>query len=172
MIGLGRVKARFGERFLAFLIDVWLFTAFYFASMAGLLFILGRDPGGSGRLILGGFWYVLFCLYGGFSLSRTGQTLGKRLLGLAVVDENGGRVSFALGLFRMLGYLPSSIFNLGFLWALRADGRAWHDHLAGTRVVESREKSALVRTLLLLTAWGLGLCLAAAWILIFVVGPA
>ncbi|MBI4061395.1 MAG: RDD family protein [Elusimicrobia bacterium] len=82
-------------------------------------------------------------------LGLYGTTPLKSLLGLKVVREDGGPLRLWDGVLRTAAYLPSSLLWLGFLSALRReDGRAWHDRLAGTRVVESRERSELESTLL------------------------
>jgi uncharacterized RDD family membrane protein YckC len=67
----------------------------------------------------------------------TGQTLGMMLLGVRVVNREGGRVTLWRAIRRLIGYfvLPG-IFFLGFFWILGDDRReAWHDKLAGTYVV-------------------------------------
>lgn len=69
-----------------------------------------------------------------------GQTLGKRLLGLQVVDQAGSPIGYghALGRYAatVLAALPG---GLGLLLAgFRADRRGLHDLLAGTRVVRVR----------------------------------
>lgn len=156
-------RARFGERFLAFVLDLWLFLLLYFLSIAACV-VLKKPIGGGERFLLGAFAYLAFSLYEGFMLSRSGQTLGKRALGIAVVADDGRPVSFSTGFVRALAYLPSSIVNLGFLWALK-DGRAWHDRIAGTRVVETREKAPWARSALLAAAWLVGVFYAAAWVL-------
>jgi uncharacterized RDD family membrane protein YckC len=67
----------------------------------------------------------------------TGQTLGKRALGLQVVTPSGEIPGGATGLGRSLGRILSSFFfGLGYLWvAFDARKQAWHDKLAGTYVV-------------------------------------
>ncbi len=75
-----------------------------------------------------------------------GQSIGKAMLGLQVVGENGEAVPFVkLLVVRVLvaQVLPGML--LPFLWmiidgafALRDDRRALHDHLAKTYVVKTR----------------------------------
>lgn len=66
-----------------------------------------------------------------------GQTVGKALLGLRVVDRGGGALRPATALARVLAYVVSALpLYLGFVWVMVDPGRrAWHDRLAGTRVV-------------------------------------
>jgi uncharacterized RDD family membrane protein YckC len=65
-----------------------------------------------------------------------GQTIGKLLAGIRVVTVEGGRVSPGTALLRYLAcYVSLAVLGFGFLMAaLRADRRALHDLLAGTRV--------------------------------------
>jgi uncharacterized RDD family membrane protein YckC len=65
-----------------------------------------------------------------------GATPGKRLLQLAVEDENG---SFPIGVsaatIRLIGYVCSALLlGIGFLM-IAVQGRGLHDRMAGTRVV-------------------------------------
>lgn len=66
-----------------------------------------------------------------------GQTLGKALMGIRIVDAGGGRLSLARSLIRTFAYLVSLIpLLMGFLWILiDRDRRAWHDLISGSRVV-------------------------------------
>ena len=93
---------------------------------------------------------------GGFALAYeiglialTGQTLGKRLLGISVVDATTGSVpeldqsvrrAFpnVLTLVPYLGWL-SVVAYLSAVWRPRRQG--WHDSLAGTIVVTTRVPS-------------------------------
>ncbi|NPV05675.1 MAG: RDD family protein [Syntrophaceae bacterium] len=68
----------------------------------------------------------------------TGQTPGKRLLGLRVVQETGEPIGFGTAFLRWVGYIVSGIpMLMGFLWA-GADRRkqGWHDKIAGTVVID------------------------------------
>ncbi len=72
--------------------------------------------------------------------SVRGQTPGKRLLGLAVIDVYGERPGLARTLLRTSGYvLSAALFSLGFLWiGFDRERRGLHDWLAGTYVVLAR----------------------------------
>ena len=65
-----------------------------------------------------------------------GQTIGKLVVGVRVVGTDGSPLAFGTSVLRFLAYLASLMpFGLGFVMAgLRADRRALHDLLAGTRV--------------------------------------
>ena len=80
--------------------------------------------------------------------SRSGATLGKRLLGIALIDAGTGEApGFGAAMGRTWGYLLSALpLNIGFFWAFgQSDSRAWHDLLAGTCVIETREKGEMAR---------------------------
>jgi uncharacterized RDD family membrane protein YckC len=70
-----------------------------------------------------------------------GQTPGKWLFGVRVVPLGGGTLSVPRALLRLLGYLGSALpFYLGFLWILGPERRGFHDRLARTEVVYTRER--------------------------------
>lgn len=65
-----------------------------------------------------------------------GRTPGKMLMGLQVLSVEGTPISFGVSFLRSVGYLVSSIFYIGFIWAAfdrRKQG--WHDKIAGTVVI-------------------------------------
>ena len=65
-----------------------------------------------------------------------GQTLGKMALQIRVVSMDGGPLSFGQSVGRYFAtFLSAFILGIGFIMAgVRADKRALHDLLAGTRV--------------------------------------
>jgi uncharacterized RDD family membrane protein YckC len=68
----------------------------------------------------------------------SGQTPGKRMLGLRVMRKDGTRVRLGNAVRRQIGYWISAIFYLGFLWILFDDKRqGFHDKIAGTIVTYS-----------------------------------
>jgi uncharacterized RDD family membrane protein YckC len=71
----------------------------------------------------------------------SGQTIGKRLIGLKVVPVKGGTVSLSRAIVRLAGYLLSTLpLYSGFLAVLFSERRrAWHDRLSGTRVIYAWE---------------------------------
>jgi len=74
-----------------------------------------------------------------------GQTIGKLIVGVRVVGGDGGVPSLGTALLRHLGYFASgAVFFLGFAMAgLRADKRALHDLIAGTRVERQPKPDAV-----------------------------
>lgn len=77
--------------------------------------------------------------------SIDGQSLGKKLAGLRIVQEDGAPLSLnRLFLRNVLGYGLSSIFLVGYLFALvDPQRRAWHDYISKTRVVWDSKDTAL-----------------------------
>ena len=69
-----------------------------------------------------------------------GQTPGKMIFGLKVVQSTGEQMTFGLAFLRWVGYIISAVvFYLGFIWiAFDAKKRGWHDKIAGTVVIRVR----------------------------------
>jgi uncharacterized RDD family membrane protein YckC len=79
---------------------------------------------------------LLFGLYCVTGWTLAGRTLGKALFGLRVVDRRGGHPSFWRSILRLIGYLVSAIFWLGFFWiAVDRRHEGFHDKIARTRVI-------------------------------------
>jgi uncharacterized RDD family membrane protein YckC len=132
--------ATFDERLTAFLVDALLFYGL------ALLLMKLAQPQVPVLVNPDGLKYLyatmgLLALYHA-GLSAMGRpTAGKALLGLRVVGEDLRPLSPPWALARSAGYLLSGVFNLGFLWALfHPEGRAWHDLLAGSRVLAVRPR--------------------------------
>jgi uncharacterized RDD family membrane protein YckC len=65
-----------------------------------------------------------------------GMTIGKHIMGLIVVAEDGGRVTFGKAIRRYVGYYISAILMLGYIWILLDPRRqGWHDKFAKTLVL-------------------------------------
>jgi uncharacterized RDD family membrane protein YckC len=129
--------AGFGIRLGAYIID-----AIIIGVIVGILTAIGRASGsdsltglsgGAGGLI--GFFYLVYFW------ATTGQTPGKRVLGLRVVgrDDSTGGIGWGPAIIRWIGYLISgAVFLIGFLWIIWDNQKqGWHDKLAGTHVVRS-----------------------------------
>jgi uncharacterized RDD family membrane protein YckC len=82
--------------------------------------------------ILGFLYFFLFT-------ALRGQTLGKHLVRVRVIDGYGQRPSLVKSLIRTAAYLPSLVLlALGFLWiGFDREKRGLHDHLADTYVVRA-----------------------------------
>jgi uncharacterized RDD family membrane protein YckC len=82
--------------------------------------------------------FVVAVLYYGLMEGRTGQTVGKRALGVRVVDMRTGNplgVGRAIG--RYVGKIVSAIpCGLGYLWMLwDPNKQTWHDKMVSSYVV-------------------------------------
>jgi uncharacterized RDD family membrane protein YckC len=136
-------------RGLAFLTDqlvlLFILTIFITAGFAGLGF---GGPGGGreisflkqARVLVPALLplsIVLGLTYFSFFHAAWGQTIGKMIFGLRVIQTDGEPLSFSRGLARSCAYMLSAIpLGVGFLWvALSAEKKAWHDLILGTRVV-------------------------------------
>jgi uncharacterized RDD family membrane protein YckC len=78
---------------------------------------------------------VYFTYFHGIS----GQTPGKRMLGLRVVQAGGAPMTPEIAFLRWVGYIISKVpLFLGFIWAA-FDGskQGWHDKIAGTCVIRT-----------------------------------
>jgi len=76
-------------------------------------------------------------LYFTYFHGTTGQTFGKMIFGLRVVQSTGEKMTLGVGFLRWVGYIISGmVFYLGFIW-IAFDGKkqGWHDKIAGTVVV-------------------------------------
>ena len=70
--------------------------------------------------------------------SNSGQTLGKRALGIRVIDFNtGGPIGFGRAVIRYFGRMVSAIpCLLGYFWMLwDKEKQTWHDKFANDVVV-------------------------------------
>jgi uncharacterized RDD family membrane protein YckC len=82
--------------------------------------------------ILGFLYFFLFT-------ALRGQTFGKHLMRLKVIDAYGERPSIMRSLTRTIAYVPSLVLlALGFLWiGFDREKRGLHDWLADTYVVKA-----------------------------------
>ena len=118
-------KAPMGARIGACLLDglfLWIILVFSLLISVGLYLILA---------LCGSVLYFGIC-----EGSRMSASLGKRICGLMVVDEQGRPLTTGRAFVRSLcRVLSSAIFGIGFLIGLfDAEGRTLHDKLAGTFV--------------------------------------
>ncbi|MCE5263232.1 MAG: RDD family protein [Deltaproteobacteria bacterium] len=81
---------------------------------------------------------ALWMIYGVLmDASRLQGTFGKRLMGMCVVDEAGGRLSFKRALARNAGKILSALpLFLGFLWiGWSKTKQGWHDRMSHCFIV-------------------------------------
>jgi uncharacterized RDD family membrane protein YckC len=135
--------AGFISRAMAIIIDILLVSLIAFlAATTGLYLVNGFTLEGFGsENIFIPIYIVLFFLastYFVFLHGYGGKTVGKILLGIELINNEGERVGFGAAFIRWLGYYISAAFLFaGFLWSLvDSECQTWHDKLAGTYVVK------------------------------------
>jgi len=121
-------RAKFWIRFGASFLDGVILLVPYGVLVVAFGFETGR---GLSLLVSAAYFTVL---EGGPS----GQTLGKKLFGIRVIDLRiGGPIGPGRAFIRWLGRFVSGIvFGLGYLWMLwDKEKQTWHDKMAGAIVV-------------------------------------
>ena len=123
-------RAGFGQRLGAWLVD---FLVLLVPSIAVVLILGNTAIANVITTIIGVVYFV--ALEGG----PTGQTVGKRALGIRVFDFRGGSgpIGYPRALLRTIVKYPSGIvLFLGYLWMLwDREKQTWHDKAAGSVVV-------------------------------------
>ena len=134
--------AGFWKRLLAFVVDLGVTTLIFFALAVILPILLGPRLGiPSGGVILASgvaTWLVVTWLYWAIMESSYRQsTVGKDLVGIAVTDGKGNRISFGKATLRYFGKIASVPPALaGFLMiGLTARKQGLHDLISGSLVV-------------------------------------
>ena len=111
-----------------FRIDQWL-TARVGSSTNQIITLLLSSVGIN--LVVSIFYDISF-------LMLSGQTPGKRFLGVRVMRADGQRLKLGNAIRREIGYFISTILFLGFIWILFDNKRqGFHDKIAGTIVTYS-----------------------------------
>jgi uncharacterized RDD family membrane protein YckC len=134
----------FLARFFAYVIDGFLVGIVVGVPSAfGITLLAVSIDGQRSSMALVGFIVVLLASLVGIAYkpwmwSHGGQTIGYKLMNLRVVRErDGGPISGGQAVGRLLGYIISGIFYLGYIWILfDARRQGWHDKLASTVVIE------------------------------------
>jgi uncharacterized RDD family membrane protein YckC len=122
-------KASFGQRLGAYLIDVIIVGV-----VNAILLVALKNVGYAIGIA------VTIAYFGYFEGGETGQTLGKRVLGIRVVDvRSGGVIGYGRGVVRTIGrYISGIVCALGYLWMLwDGEKQTWHDKIASSYVVRT-----------------------------------
>jgi uncharacterized RDD family membrane protein YckC len=141
-------RASIFARFLALCVDWFILSIFsilvFVSVLAGYIF-------GSGGSLLDGIDIKLWLLFKTFMLCsifiitfyftyltmKGRSTVGKSIFKIKVMKSDGAELGFLRSLSRFTVYVFSaSAFFIGFIMALFLRGRALHDILADTQVVE------------------------------------
>ncbi len=137
-----------GMRLVGVIIDtvilMFLVVPLIFVSGYWQMAMSGQQPGFGWQVGMGVAGFICFLLVNGYFLNQSGQTVGKKLLGMRIVDLNGNKPEFLrlVGLRYGVGQLIQLIPIVNFIYGLadclfifREDRRCIHDLIAGTRVV-------------------------------------
>lgn len=132
-------RADFGTRLVAYLIDAVILSVVDMIVWAIFGMGLGRIRGIGGVFIFLG-WLAIMVITWGYLIyfwTTTGQTIGKKVMKIKVVDTQGQPLTIGKAILRVIGYAVSGmVFYLGFLWILwDPEKQGWHDKIAGTYVV-------------------------------------
>jgi uncharacterized RDD family membrane protein YckC len=138
--------AGFSTRFISLLIDVVvifsisalvLITGTYIAT-DDLIFITQFSLNITAAIF---FLLVIVCSsYFVFLEGYGGKTIGKMVMGIEVIGDDGGSIDIVKAFTRWaFSFFSASFFFIGFLWALfDTKSQTWHDKIAGTVVVKEK----------------------------------
>lgn len=146
------VHAGFEPRFKAYLIDVLpiLFIAYaiaclFFGFDEQLKSYLAHPRGYEEKIDFRNFNFLInvavtavWIIYSATMESSSWQaTIGKRLIGIRVVDQNCERITVGQAVVRNVSKLLSSaVYCIGYIWIIySAKKQGWHDLIAHTYVV-------------------------------------
>ena len=131
----------FSRRFVAMVVDgiAVVFVSFILALLIGMVDVFF----GGGRLnwnlviVLVMLFFSVF-YFTGKCVQTTGQTPGKLLMRIKVVNADGSELNFQKLFLRYLGYILSGVVaSLGFIWiGIDQKRRGWHDLIAKTYVIQ------------------------------------
>jgi uncharacterized RDD family membrane protein YckC len=136
------VLAGLYSRFLAWLVDGMVVLVASLSILSGIGLVLAAFPGLSSAFSLA-VYFLLDWGYGiGMETAWSGQTLGKRMLGLRVIQESGVRIGFFHAALRNLARpfdrLPLLYLVGGSVALFSKSHQRLGDMLAGTIVVRER----------------------------------
>jgi uncharacterized RDD family membrane protein YckC len=125
--GASGPRAGFWQRFGALVIDVVIII------VVETILIAALKSAGSVLALIFSIGYVVY-----FEGGPTGQTVGKRALGIRVISfDTGGPIGYGRAFVRYIGKIISGFFFLlGYLWMLwDGEKQCWHDKMASDVVV-------------------------------------
>ncbi|KPJ58212.1 MAG: hypothetical protein AMJ42_03690 [Deltaproteobacteria bacterium DG_8] len=140
-------KGSFWIRFIAISIDSIIINILSFILIIGLIALYLSSIGWEimYKVEIYGFTVLFYILsiiisitYYTYFYGSTGQTPGKMVCRLKVVQINGEPLGYSKAFLRWIGYIVSSfVFCIGFLWTLwDKNKQTWHDKIAGTYVIK------------------------------------
>ena len=121
-----RLVARIIDEMIIFVIPIIVFALLSFTQSPAFIFII----------LL--WWALPENAYYIYFHKKTGQTIGKKALGLKVVKTDGNNLSWGGAFLRRIGYKIGEIpLFLGQIWiAIDKEKQGWHDKIAHTYVVK------------------------------------
>lgn len=142
-IGLPPIYGGFWIRLMAYIIDLLVLTIPNIMVLLILVFIFQIDVAqiksfdNVSSCIIGFIWWIYFA---SFDSSEWQASIGKRAMGLKVVDAHGHRVSFGRATGRYFStYLSGIILFIGYMMiGWNSHKRGLHDLIAKTYVIRVR----------------------------------
>lgn len=133
-----------GTRLLALLVDQFApLLPLFIGAVLSVLIDKTVGAGGAVFSILGGLGVLGVLGYQLYLLATTGQTFGKRTLGIKVVRADGSPVDLGRLIFlrnivpAVIGLVTCNLFSLiDPFFIFSADHRCLHDHIADTKVIK------------------------------------
>lgn len=119
----------------------WLLTGFW------EMITSGNEPPLQYTLLGGVYGFIAFLVVHGYLLKKSGQTVGKKLLGTKITDLDGNLPDLTTLVVKR--YLPISVVSIipmigpmlsliDIVFIFRQDRRCVHDLIAGTKVVDAQ----------------------------------
>lgn len=145
-----RLMAYIIDRIILYLISLILFLIGFIASILGGIslenILLSGDLPRGARLFTAVYIVTTFLtgmIYSIWFHGTVGQTPGKMLFGLRVIQISGEKMNIGIAFLRWVGCLVSGlVFLLGFIWiAFDRRKQGWHDKIAATLVIRTGNKS-------------------------------
>lgn len=134
----GYPLASFNRRWIGFVIDTVVIVAcvFVVTLLAGVPD--SADAGAAQSVVIA----TLVRLGYGAIFNPRGWSPGKLVVGLRIVNQEGGPPGLRWGVMRTAATVFSEIFYLGYVWAFfDKHTQTWHDKIAKTYVVRSEEEA-------------------------------
>ncbi|MCX4026427.1 RDD family protein [Endozoicomonas sp. SM1973] len=143
-----RLVAYFLDLFICGLIEIVLLVFLDFFVLNHAFEQLQEENPAKSELILVLIFIPLFFIINGKMLARSGQTFGKKLLGIAIVSYTTNKtipvmniILFRYGIFWALSFIPlagetANFFNIVAIFG--KEKRCLHDLVADTKVVRVR----------------------------------
>jgi uncharacterized RDD family membrane protein YckC len=125
--------ASFGQRAIAYIIDYIIVT---FISIPFYFLLNNPTLSFNDATLLPRT--VIFLIYNVYMISHQGRTIGKKIMGIRVMGENGSLLSVNQALLReFLGKMILGIFIIGYFWMfIDKEKQCWQDKMAGSVVIE------------------------------------